>query len=854
MEPTRWNKIMDAYAHAAELAEHDVLPYLDSLPNDIRPEIEKLIAADRDAGDFMESPAFIDPDVSSKWDPLQEEHPTEIGGYKIVEPIGTGGMGTVYLAERHGEGFSQKVALKVIKRGMDTQIVMRRFLTERRILSALEHPNIARMLDGGSTEDGVPYFVMEHVKGEPLRLYCDKRGLDIRSRLQIFSKVCTAVNYAHQNLVVHRDIKPSNILVTEDGEPKLLDFGIAKLLSPDRTASDQAATATNFRVMTPEYASPEQLRGDPTTTATDVYSLGVVLYELLTGVRPFKAEGGDPMAIIRSMTSKEPLKPSVVAGSVQAEQTHADDKTTVLIERHNTGEAPIRSVTHPAPPDARALRGDLDNIVMMAIRREKDRRYHSVQELLEDVERYLDGLPVKATGDSFRYRIGKFVGRHRAAVSAAVVVILALISAAVITGYQYRQASIERAKAEARFAEGRKFASAVIYDHYERIKDLPGSTEAKASLIADAVSYLDAVSKDSSGDMDFQRELANAYVKLSEIQGITTGSGDLGDHASARASLAKAIGLLEQLVSSNPSAVDDQRSLAESYSKLSYLTPPGESEDHANRSFEIYKLLRNSDPDKEKAEYNFAGALWDRANQVRAKGDAQAAIENFTEAASIYETLYKTTGNTRYRRSASLTYKNVGSVHRVTGDPAAALASYERALEYDRQISAESPENVEASIGLSFSHRGIGEAATDLKQFDRALAEFNGAIAIQESLFAGDTKNAFLADALGETYLGAAVLHRERSDLRKAEFYFRKVFEMERSATRDKADTLRRLYFARAHLEYAELLMKKGEQGKNTEAELRQAVAEFDEMNANGSLDPAFVPFYIRAKTLLSSA
>ena len=854
MEPSRWNKIMDAYAYAAELAEGDVEVFLDSLPADLRPEIEKLLAADRDAGDFMESPVFIDPEISTKWDPTKEKHPDEIDGYKIIEPIGIGGMGAVYLAERQGEGFSQKVALKVIKRGMDTQTVLRRFITERRILSDLEHPNIARMLDGSSTEDGVPYFVMEYVKGEPLQAYCDKRGLDIRDRLRIFSKVCAAVNYAHQKLVVHRDIKPSNILVTEDGEPKLLDFGIAKLLNPDRTAADPAATATNFRVMTPEYASPEQLRGAPTTTLTDVYSLGVVLYELLTGIRPFKAEGGNPIAIIQAMTSREPIKPSVAAGSVKGEETLQDGKFTELIEIHTTGDAPIRSVTHTATPDAKALRGDLDNIVMMAIRREKERRYQSVQEFLDDVERYLNGLPVKATGDSLRYRVGKFVGRHRASVASAVIVAAALTSAAGMSGYQYRQASIERAKAEARFAEGRKFARAVIYDHYERIKDLPGSTEAKASLIADAVNYLDAVSKDSAGDPDFQRELAKAYVKLSEIQGVTSGSGDLGEHASARTSLSKGIGLLEQLVSANPSNADDQRLLAQSYSSLSYLTPPAESEAHANRSFEIYRHLRAKNPNKEQSEYDYAGALWDRANQVRTKGDAGAAIKHFREAAEIYETLYRNTGNNRYRRGASLTYKNVGSVYRVTGDAEAALASYEKALEYDKQIAADSPENVQAILGLSFSHRGIGEALTDLKQFDRALVELNKAIAIQERLFADDTKNDFLADALGESYLGAAVLHRERFEFAKAETYFRKVFELERDASTDAANTLRRLYIAKAHLEFAELLLRKGMAGERVKGELNAALKVFDEMSRNGSLDPAFVPHYERTKALLARA
>ena len=845
---------MNAYADAADLPDREAERYLGSLPEDLRPEIAKMLAADRKAGSFMEGPAFIDPGITAKVGPTDETKPTEIDGYTILETIGTGGMGTVYVAERRGEEFTQKVALKVIKRGMDTHAVLKRFLTERRILADLDHPNIARMLDGGSTEDGVPYFVMEYVKGEQLRVYCEKRDLDLRARLLIFTKICSAVNHAHQKLVVHRDIKPSNILVTEAGEPKLLDFGIAKLLNPDRNAVDGGATATNFRVMTPEYASPEQLRGEPTTTLTDVYSLGVVLYELLTGLRPFQAEGGNPLKIVEAMTSREPLKPSVAASSSHPEVTSPGDQATVANSTHRTGEAPARSSTLPPAHDARALRGDLDNIVMTAIRREKERRYQSVQELLDDVERYLRGLPVKATGDSLRYRFGKFVGRHRAAVSAAVIVAVALIASAAVSGYQYRQASIERVRAEARFAEGRKFASAVIYNHYERIKNLPGSTEAKAGLIADAVNYLDAVSRDSSGDADFQRELAQAYLKLAEIQGLSTGAGDLGDQAAARANIGKALGLLEQLVAANPNSIVDQRLLAQSHADMAYVTAVGENTAHSDRAFEIYKHLRTINPDKEQAESDYARSLWDRANRVRESGDNRGAIEHFSEAAAIYETLYNHgAGNKRFRRSASLTYKNLGSVHRVAGDPAAALASYEKAREYDKQIVAEAPENLDAALGLSFTHRGIAEALTDLKQFQRAVSEFDAAITIQERAFSDDRENAFLADALHETYTGVGVAHRELSDYAHAEAFFRKAFELERTTKRDSVDTLHRQYLAKAHLEYGEMLMRKGGSREKARTELQTAMSAFDEIQRSGALDPAFVPHHERTKALLAS-
>ena len=854
MDPSRWEKIKDAYAHASELAADEAEFYISSLPIDIRSEIQKLLAADSAAGNFIEMPFFVETGIYKKDGEELEMPPTrEIDEYTLIEPIGTGGMGTVYLAEKRGEGFSQLVALKIIKRGMDTHAVLKRFLTERRILAGLEHQNIARMLDGGSTSDGVPYFVMEHVKGDPLKAYCEQRDLDIRARLGIFAKVCAAVNYAHQKLIVHRDIKPTNIIVTEDGEPKLLDFGIAKLLNPDRGPDNQTATATNFRVMTPEYASPEQIRGEPTSTLTDVYSLGVVLYELLTGVRPYQTEGGNPLALFHAMTSREPLKPSVAAGSSRDELTLADDKGTVAVEIHDTGKASIRSVIQSAGPDPRALRGDLDNIVMTAIRREPDRRYQSVQELLDDVERYLAGLPVRATGDSIGYRFGKFVNRHRAAVSAAVVIAIALFSAAAIAGYQYRQASLERAKAEARFAEGRKFANAVINEHYDRIRDLPGSTEAKAGLIADAVNYLDAVSKDSSGDADFQRELAKAYLKLAEIQGQTIGTGDLGDQSASAASTAKAIALLEQLVAGSPFNVEDQRLLAQSYSSLSYVSPVSERTGNADRSFEIYKTIRSINPDREQAESDYARALWDRANSLRRDGNSAEAIRAFTEAVSTYEGLYNDgAGNKRFRRSASLTYKNIGSVYRVTGDPASALASYEKALSYDKQIAAESRDNQEAVLGLSFSHRGVAEALTDLRNFDKAIAEFKEAISIQETTYKKDTKNAFLADNLHESYSGIAVAFRESADFGKAETYFQKAFELERTQASGTLEPLRRLSLAKTHLEFGDMLIR---ENKNDRArgELQIAKKVFDEVDKEGAMDPAFAPHYERIRLLLQN-
>jgi serine/threonine protein kinase len=345
----------------------------------------------------------------------------QIDQYKIIQEIGHGGMGTVYLANRADESFDKQVAVKLIKRGMDTNAVLKRFVMERQILANLEHPNIASLLDGGSTEDGLPYLVMEYVEGLPITRYCDSHDLDTNGRLELFQKVCAAVSYAHTNLVVHRDIKPSNILVAEDGTPKLLDFGIAKLLNPELLFDTEEATATMFRVMTPEYASPEQVRGLPVTTASDVYSLGVVLYELLTGRRPFKLESHMPEEAAKIILTEEPPKPSSVV-----DNEPVDQKTFDYDQRPTADDD--RRTFRPRVQDLRSLRGDLDNIILKALRKEPERRYPTVQEFSEDIRRHLAGLPVTATADTVSYRMAKFVKRHRTGVLAAGIILLTLIS------------------------------------------------------------------------------------------------------------------------------------------------------------------------------------------------------------------------------------------------------------------------------------------------------------------------------------------------------------------------------------------------------------------------------------------
>jgi serine/threonine protein kinase len=408
----------------------------------LRVEIESLLASHDHAKDFIEIPACANTLKVITELPAEQIEGQRIGQYQLIREVGRGGMGTVYLAERADEHYQKLVAIKVVRRGMDTEDILRRFRNERQILANLDHPNIARLVDGGTTNDGLPFLVMNYVEGMTITDYCDHHRLTTNQRLELFRTVCAAVQHAHQHLVVHRDLKPSNILITLDGTPKLLDFGIAKVLNPELSALTIEHTHTDLRVLTPDYASPEQVRGEKLTTS-DVYSLGVVLYELLTGHRPYRSINTPPHELARLICELEPVKPSTAITNVEV-VPHGDTKPQTTI-------TPV-SVSHArdTQPDKlrRRLSGDLDNIILMALRKEPARRYASVEQLAEDIQRHLAGLPVRARQDTFGYRTTKFVRRNRLGVAAAVIIVLSLVGGIVATAWQARAARQEKAKAE----------------------------------------------------------------------------------------------------------------------------------------------------------------------------------------------------------------------------------------------------------------------------------------------------------------------------------------------------------------------------------------------------------------------
>lgn len=489
MDSSRWDLLKDWFARISALegkARADLLGELRAQDSALADEVGALLASDaRQATRVGSAVAFAARAVTES-----SRIGRRIGPWKLVREIGHGGMGTVYLAERGDAEFVQQIALKLVRAGSASDQLMARFQAERRILARLQHPNIARFIDGGRTEDGQPWFGMELIEGTPLGRHCDQHKLTIDERLKLFEDVCRAVAYAHSNLVVHRDLKPDNIFVTADGQVRLLDFGVAKVLTEDET--QPTLTRTGFRIMTPSYAAPEQLTGAPVGTATDVYSLGVVLYELLSGVRPYDVEGKSITELEKVICETEPPRPS--ARLVQRVTATPDKGATI---------AAARSVE--VSQLKRLLEGDLDVICMRALRKEPDRRYSSVEALLDDIIRHRTGRPVAARPDSAAYRVRKFVRRNRLAVGASAVALVLLTGT---TAFYLVQIAQERDRARDEALKANEVASFLrgIFTQADP-EEVRGATVTAEELLEAAASRIER-------DLSNQPELKASMLRL----------------------------------------------------------------------------------------------------------------------------------------------------------------------------------------------------------------------------------------------------------------------------------------------------------------------------------------------------
>jgi eukaryotic-like serine/threonine-protein kinase len=813
MTPERWQQIEELFDSALERHPHERAAYLDEAcrgDESLRQELESLIANQEFAGKSIEAaielavrelaPGSDTPDVMQR-----------IGPYKIIRRHGHGGMGSVYLAVRDDDQYKKRVAIKVIKRGMDTEDILRRFRNERQILASLDHANIARLYDGGMTEDGRPYFVMEYVEGTPLVDYSDAHRLSTSERLELFRAVCSAVHYAHQNLIVHRDLKPGNILVTEEGVAKLLDFGIAKLLNPELSAQTFAPTKTQMRLMTPDYASPEQVRGETITTASDIYSLGVLLYELLTGHRPYHIKSSTPQEIIRAVCEQEPEKPSTAISRTE-EVAGPDGKARITLTPERVSQA------HETQPDKlrRQLVGDLDNIVLMAMRKEARRRYGSVEQLSEDIRRHLLGLPVIARKDTFGYRTGKFIKRHKAGVAAAALLVVTLFAGLAGILWQASVARAQRAVAERRFNDVRELANSFLFEFHDAIETLPGSTPARELLVSRALRYLDRLSQEAGHDASLQSELATAYQKVGNVQG-NPYFANLGDTAGALESYRKALALRQALFAANPSNAQIRYQLATSHYDMSeMLLETGDTAGalvSIRQAVAIFEELLAQDPANTDVANRVGGSYTKIGNLLAQTGDVAGALESHRKTVEIDEALLAADPmDAKRRRNLSVSLLNSGRLLAATGDMGGALESYRRALEIQQALSAGDPTNAKIRRELALVQNDFASALAATGDTTAALQSCRQSVVIQEALLATDPKNAQVLGDLTLSYDNVGDLLVKTGDMRGAMENYRKSLAIRDEESKKHptyADARR--YLAISHDNVGNLLARTGD-------------------------------------------
>ena len=745
MTPERWQQIKEVLATALETPESERDQYLSEVCKDdpyLRSEVQRLLENESKLdSNFLDRVGLgqVAADVLP-----EEENPwigRRVGAYQIVEQIGVGGMGEVYRAFRADDQYRKNVALKLIRIGQDSALVIKRFRNERQILAGLEHPNIATLFDGGTTDTGTPYLVMELIEGKPLVGYCNEKGLSLSRKLQLFLQICSAVQYAHQHLIIHRDIKPSNILVTSEGVPKLLDFGIAKILDTQSGMSESERTLTMFRALTPQYASPEQLKGETITTATDLYSLGVVLHELLTGVSPYGEIGTTSESMIRAICETEPTKPSI---SVRGRM--------------------IRQNAAPLDKIAKQLRGDLDNIVLMALRKEPERRYSSVEQFAEDIRRSLLNLPILARKDTARYRAAKFIVRHKAGVTATAAIALILVIGIIVTT---RQARI----AKRRFNDVRSLANSLIFDVHDSVRDLPGSTPARKLIVQRALQYLNVLSQESAGDIGLQRELASAYERMGSVQGDYL-ENNLGDAEATLASYRRALAFRQQI---NAASNDwnDRLALAQGYRLVAHQlwangNPRGAREPIA-KAIEISESLNTAKPNEIKilSELGFDYEVSGRIGYPDEPAPSQKIVQDYRRALAVDENTLKLTPDDIHALHAySTDLSDIGNMLEAT-DPAEALKHYQKGLEIDQKLTQLS-NDVRFRRSVAISYGEIASVYDDIGDYAHAVENNARDLAIYQNLVRTDPQNVLLRQGLAITYINTAASRARAGDISNA--------------------------------------------------------------------------------------
>ncbi len=734
MSTVAWQSVWSLFEEVIGLPAAEQPGHLDRACGDdalLRQAVEKMLEADRKANNLLDQPIVGRPEPA-------EQAPTDtsppgaalglpaerIGAYRLLRKIGQGGMSTVYLAVRDDDTFRRRVVVKLIRRGLETEPMIHRLRVERQILASLTHPHIARLYDGGATEDGLPYFIMEYVEGETIDVYCSRNYLSVDERVDLFLRVCDAVRYAHQNLVVHRDLKPANIMVSSDGEPKLLDFGIAKLLNPELVSDAPEPTATWHGALTPSYASPEQIRGKLITTTSDVYSLGVVLYRLLTGKLPYDFKGLSPSEIERLITETEPTRPSSAVGDVR---TDPDAKPNLAV----------------IDARQRALAGDLDAIVLKALRSTPGERYPSVEQLATDLENFRQGLPVTARQGTWRYRAGKFVRRNRMPVlaSAVVGVVLAIL-AATIAWQSYR---IARESEEVKLENAKKTqVQALIVDLFELSNPhvQPGKELTVREALERSAPLLASELRDQP---DVRAELLHTTGSIRLI---------LGDHQQAASELEEAHTLrLAMHGADHPDTADTANGLALALAKLGELD---RAETLAHEGVAVARRLAQASAD----DAVLVGPLVTLVSVYCYRGRDESAV---TPALEAYELIREAPDAHPYDININ---ELLGSIYSNEGDYEASVRHYREAVALRRARQGEKhPQRANALNNLGVALRRSG-------QFDQAELIYRETLALEEANYGTDPLD---TTTITKINIGGALFGR--GAFAEAETHYRQTLE-----------------------------------------------------------------------------
>jgi non-specific serine/threonine protein kinase/serine/threonine-protein kinase len=776
----RWPEVRRIYERAIDLSESERTAFVDDQCKgnaELRAEVESLLQAREQAGDFLDRPV-VDFKLAADSEQIATARVGQlIGPYRLEAQIGQGGMGEVYRAVRIDGEFERQVAIKLVRGGLDSGTVLNRFRQEKQILAALLHPHIAQLLDAGATDDGLPYLVIEYVDGTPIDEYCEANNIELRSRLTVFLDVCDTVQFAHQRLVVHRDLKPANILVSAGGAVKLLDFGIAKVLD-----GSARAEWTGTMMMTPAYASPEQIRGEAITTVSDVFSLGVLLYKLLAGTSPYNKDTTNAHALAIEICDHEPP-------SFSAAQAAAGQKSPRLIPR------------------------DLELITRKALRKLPSERYASVDEFARDIRNFLGGLPVTAAKGSTLYRMRKFVGRNRVGVAAA-------FSALALGTYGIWEIVQQRQIAERRFDDVRELANTIVFDVHDSIADLPGSTPARKVIVQRALEYLSRLEEEGAANLELQRDMAAAYEKIANVQGAPN-SPNVGELDGAYRSYQKALELREAVAAREPNSIGDQLALAkirriyanflvmarndlsggESQARAAlaigtqlaarypsdtqirmelfddqqvlgdilsdrYAAAPDKLREaaalfeHAGNNLQ---LLIESSPDDNLLKHKSVVIAWSFADLSRKAGDRQKAVAILERARATLLALEKRSASPKIRSNLAVVDATIGEIQLVDDKPRAAAEAFQRAAEIRRILLAADPANVNlrsgeianrASLAIATALQGewIESASAFVNAADefRSLAEKTGSNDYRQRAALCDVWSGVALEKIGE--------------------------------------------------------------------------------------------------------